>query len=174
MIMNTRELEIQEVKKWMMKENERRMFERYQTVYLHIIGKDIKEIAKITGRTEPTIRSYIKLYQQNGLAGLKIKFSPGAPQQLTKEQQEQFKQTIVNSVPNDVGFTAKFNWTLDWAAKYIYHEFGVIYTIGGMSKLMHRLGLSYTKPTYTLAAADKAKQKEFTETTFPLFKKTDG
>jgi transposase len=37
--------------------------------------------------------------------------------------------------------------------------------------MMHRLGLSYTKPTYTLVAADKEKQKDFVENTFPEVKK---
>jgi transposase len=36
---------------------------------------------------------------------------------------------------------------------------------------MHRLDMSYTKPTYTLAAADEEKQKEFVEETFPRLKK---
>ncbi|MBH0341213.1 transposase, partial [Paenibacillus larvae] len=42
----------------------------------------------------------------------------------------------------------------------------------GISKVMERLGLSYTKPTYTLAAADPKKQRHFTETTFPELKKS--
>lgn len=171
MIMHAREIEIQELKKLMKQEKDRRMYERYQTLYLHLIGKDIKQIMEITGRSHQTIRNYIKSYQLNGLEGLKIRFSPGAPHRLTMEQQEQFKQTIITSVPNDVGFTAKYNWTLELAAEYIKQQFDKIYTIGGMSKLMHRLGLSFTKPTYTLAAADEAKQKEFTETNFPELKK---
>ncbi|MDT2256024.1 winged helix-turn-helix domain-containing protein [Paenibacillus larvae] len=40
------------------------------------------------------------------------------------------------------------------------------------SKVMEQLGLSYTKPTYTLAAADPKKQRHFTETTFPELKKS--
>lgn len=38
--------------------------------------------------------------------------------------------------------------------------------------MMQQMGLSYTKPTYTLAAADKAKQKVFNEETFPTLKKS--
>lgn len=37
--------------------------------------------------------------------------------------------------------------------------------------LMHRLGMSFTTPTYTLAAADEEKQKVFVEETFPRLKK---
>lgn len=171
MKMKPKEVKIEEVKKRMKQEKDRRMFERYQTIYLHLKDMHVKQIMEITGRTEPTVRSYIKCYQCNGLAGLQMKFSPGAPQQLTKEQQAQFKQTIITSLPYEVGFTSKHNWTLHLAVEYIKREFSKDYTLAGMSKLMHRLGLSFTKPTYTLAAADEEKQKEFTETTFPTLKK---
>jgi hypothetical protein len=36
------------------------------------------------------------------------------------------------------------------------------------------MGLSYTKPTYTLAAADEEKQKAFVEITFPGLKKYEN
>jgi len=55
--------------------------------------------------------------------------------------------------------------------EYIKREYGISFSIRGSSKLMHRLGMSYTKPTYTLAAADKEKQSEFVENTFPRLKK---
>lgn len=45
---------------------------------------------------------------------------------------------------------------------------------GGVSKMMKRLGLNYTKSTYTLAAADEENQKEFVETTFPEVKKHEN
>ncbi|MBW7650399.1 winged helix-turn-helix domain-containing protein [Anoxybacillus sp. ST4] len=34
--------------------------------------------------------------------------------------------------------------------------------------MLHRLGLSYTKPTYTLAKTDEEKQKKFIENIFLL------
>lgn len=169
--MDARKQAIEELEKRMKHEQERRMFERYQTILLHYKGKKVKEIAEILGRCKPTIRTYIKTYKHSGLDGLQMKFSTGAPVQLTKEQQDQLKQIIVKHLPHEVGFTAKHNWTLLLAAEYVKREFGQSYTLAGMSKLMHRLGLSFTKPTYTLAAADEAKQKEFIEVRFPMLKK---
>ncbi|MNP78063.1 hypothetical protein D3C76_1756040 [compost metagenome] len=69
----------------------------------------------------------------------------------------------MDALPHEIGFIDKFNWTLELICEYIKREYGVSYSIQGASKLMHRLGLSYTKPTYTLAAADKEKQNEFNE-----------
>jgi transposase len=42
-----------------------------------------------------------------------------------------------------------------------------------MAKLLHRLDIRYTKPTYTLEAADEAKQKRLVNEQFPQLKKTD-
>jgi transposase len=162
---------LQEVEQRLKREKGRRMFERYQTIRLYLLGNDYKQIATAVGRSEYTVKEYIRTYRKLGLDGMIMKFSTGAPERLTKEQQAQLKQTIIDSLPHEIGFTAKFNWTLDIIGAYINREFGQDYSIRGISKMMHRMGLSYTKPTYTLAAADEEKQKEFVETTFPGLKK---
>jgi transposase len=169
--MKTRIEQLQEVEQRLKHEKSRRMFERYQTVRLHLLGKDYAEIAISIGRKESTVNTYIRTYRKNGLDGLQMKFSPGPPEQLSQEQQEQLKKTILDFLPHNVGFTAKFNWTLQIIGAYIKREFGKSYSIRGVSKLMHRMELSYTKPTYTLAAANEEKQREFVETTFPRLKK---
>jgi transposase len=146
---------LNEVEQRLIHEQGRRMFERHQTIRLYLQGTDYNQIATAIGRPESTIKAHIRIYRKHGLDGLIMKFSTGAPERLTKEQQAQVKQTIINSLPHDVGFTAKFNWTLEIIGAYIKCEFGQEYSIRGISKMMHRMGLSYTKPTYTLAAADK-------------------
>jgi transposase len=163
--------ELHEVEKRLKLEQSRRMFERYQTVRLHLLKYANPQIATIIGRSEKTVSTYLQCYEESGLDGLQIKFAPGRRERLTKEQQDQLKLTIMSSLPHEVGFIAKFNWTLELISEYIKREFGESYSIRGASKLMHRLGMSYTKPTYTLAAADKEKQSEFVESTFPRLKK---
>jgi transposase len=161
----------QEIEKAMKETKDRRMFERYQTIFLHLQGTKAKQIASILNRSATTVRSYIKAYNEAGIPGLDRDHSPGAPVRLTNEQQEKLKRTIVESVPHDVGFTARHNWTLELIADFIKREFGPSYSLRGISKMMHRQGLSYTRPTYTLAAADEEKQKIFTDVTFPDLKK---
>jgi transposase len=53
------------------------------------------------------------------------------------------------------------NWTSPLAKDWIEREFNVIFAARSVRELMHRLGLSYTKPTYTLANADPQKQEIF-------------
>lgn len=150
---------------------DRRMYERLQTVRLRIMGMPVKEIAGILCRSERTIRSYINIYETEGLSGLHMRFSPGRTSRLTPEQRDELKQVIVNQVPADVGFTAKFNWTLQLIADYIERTYGHRYSLRGVSKVMEHMNMSYTKPTYTLAAADPVKQQQFVEETFPALKK---
>jgi transposase len=160
-----------EITQAMRKAKDRRMYERYQALYLYLQGTPIEVIAPILNRSVKTVKSYIQAYETGGLSALQMNHSPGAPVRLTKEQQEKLKQTLVSSVPHDVGFTARHNWTLEIIAAFIKREFGHTYSLRGISKMMHRQGLSYTKPTYTLAAADEEKQRQFSEVTFPELKK---
>jgi transposase len=164
--------EREHVKTAMKQAKERRMYERYQAIYLHLKGTSMTVIADILGRNRMTVSQYIHAYEKGGLSALQLKHSSGAPTRLTKEQQNQLKKTIAYSVPHEVGFTAKHNWTLELIATYIEREWGHRYSLRGISKVMERLGLSYTKPTYTLAAADPQKQQHFAETTFPELKKS--
>jgi transposase len=163
---------VKELDERMKKEKSRRMFERYQTIHLHLQGMTTKQIAGIIQRNEKTVIAYIRAYQEQGLDGLQMNHSPGAPTRLTQQQQEQFKQTIVEKLPHEVGFTAKFSWTLHLMGEYIKREFDVTYSLQGVANIAHRLNLSYTMPTYTLAAADETKQQAFREITFPELKKS--
>jgi transposase len=162
---------LNELKEAMKQAKERRMYERYQAIYLYLKGKSVKEIAETLDRSDETVNNYIHRYQTGGLSALQMKYSSGAPTRLTKDQQNKLIQTIVHFVPHEMGFTARHNWTLEIIAAFIEREFDRHYSLRGVSKMMHRLGLSYTKPTYTLAAADPEKQREFSEHTFPHLKK---
>lgn len=166
-----RHIELENVTAAMKQVKDRRMYERYQAIYLHLKGNSITAIADILNRNRMTVSHYIHAYENGGLTALQLKHSTGAPTRLTKEQQEQLKQTVAYATPHEVGFTAKHNWTLELIAAYVKREWGHSYSLRGMSKVMERLELSYTKPTYTLAAADPEKQRQFAETTFPDLKK---
>jgi transposase len=161
-----------EIERRMKKEKDRRMFERYQAVYLFTQGKTRKDIAVIIGRNEKTVSQYIRAYQNDGIDGLQMNHSPGAPRRLTAAQEEQFKRTVVEHLPHESGFPSKFNWTLHLMGEYMNREFQVSYSLQGVADLAKRLNLSYTKPTYTLAAADPVKQQLFQDVTFPELKKT--
>jgi len=91
---------------------------------------------------------------------------------LTDKQEDELLDMIINKRPVDMGFPASFNWTAKIVRDYSKKVHNVKYTISGMTKVLKRLGLSFTRPTYTLAKADPGKQKKFKED-FKKLKKTD-
>jgi DNA-binding NarL/FixJ family response regulator len=54
-VMEINSPELQEVEQRLKHEKSRRMFERYQTVRLHLLGKSNAEIATSIGRKESTV-----------------------------------------------------------------------------------------------------------------------
>lgn len=63
------------------------------------------------------------------------------------------------------------NWDSSILRQLVLVKYGASFGHTGMIKLLHRNGLSYTRPTYSLEKADKAKQEEF-KNNFKLLKKS--
>ena len=108
-----------------------------------------------------TVSDINQKYFKEGLAGIPDKPHPGRPRRLTEEQELAIKEMILTKLPYDVGFPAEFKWTAGLVAKYIKREYNFEYSIRGITKMFKRLNLSYTRPTYVLAKADKQKQEQF-------------
>ena len=129
---------------------------------------------EIIGFSKPTICSINRQYKQEGLAGIPDKPHTGRPTRLTKEQEADIKDMILKNVPKDVGFPAEFNWTAGLVSKYIKQKYGFSYSIRGITKMLKRMDLTYTRPTYVLAKADKQKQEQFVENFKEVKKLLDG
>jgi transposase len=151
---------------------DKRMYERYQAVYLLLTGHSYKQVRAIVGRSEKSLYNYFKAYKEKGIEGLVMGVSTGAPRKLAPEQEKELVKMIVDHLPVDLGFPARHNWTLALIVSLIEREWKVTYPLRGASRLLHDLGLSYSKPSYTLANADPVKQAYFQERTFPALKKT--
>ncbi len=162
--------EIQAVKEAMKKTKDKRMYQRYMVVLYHLKGYFNKDIAKMVELCQHTVGIYVNKYKENGLNGLALRHSPGAPRMLTSEQESRLVEVITTHTPDEVGFPNRKNWYVDIIRQWIHDNFGVQYSYTGMIDVLHRLNLSYTRPTYTLAKADPQKQEEFKQE-FELLKK---
>lgn len=80
---------------------------------------------------------------------------------LTKEQEEKLVDVIIKHTPDEVGFPPRKNWNLGIIREWIKRNFEVEYSQSGMADALHRLNLSYSRPTYTLKQADPEKQENF-------------
>jgi len=126
-------------------------------------GYPIKEVAHIVDCCEKTVYTTLNQYETGGINALHAKPKPGSPKRLAEEQEKELYNTIKTMMPNQVGFSPFANWTSSLAAQWIEATFNVKYSSRGVRNIFERIGLSYTRPTYTLKKADPEKQKAFIE-----------
>lgn len=153
--------EIQQLKGAMKNNKDKNMHVRYLVIYNHLKGFQNIEISKMVGLCQHTVGTYIRKYKAQGLAGLVPAPKPGAPRQLTKEQEQILLETISTKTPDELGFQYKKNWNAILVMQWVNKHFHVQYSHSGMLVVLHRLNMSFTRPTYTLANADPVKQEEF-------------
>ena len=90
---------------------------------------------------------------------------------LTDEQEKELFHIISTCTPEEAGVRIFANWTAPLACRLVEERFQVKFSERGMRDLFYRIGLSYTRPTYTLNKADPEKQDAFRQQ-FEGLKKT--
>lgn len=163
--------EIEDLKTALKKTKNVRMYKRYSVLLRHFEDFTNKKIAEMEGLEPHAVGNYIKNYKLNGLAGLEMKHSTGAKRKFNSEQQSKIFQVVTNNTPDEVGFEGRKNWTIEIIRQWAIKEFNVHISHRGMAEVLYRLKLSYTRPTYVLAKADKEKQEIFKKD-FEALKKT--
>ncbi len=83
---------------------------------------------------------------------------------MTAEQEHTLAEIVIHQTPQDVDLPAERNWTAPLVRRLITQRFEVTFSERGVRHLLYRLGFSCTRPTYTLAKADPAKQEAFRAT----------
>ena len=161
---------MQELKAVIKNNRDKSMHIRYMVIYHHLRGVANVDIAAMFNLCAHTVGAYINKYKTSGLTALTPAPKSGAPKRLTKEQEEMLKEVIIKTTPDTVGFPSRKNWNASLVMEWVKSNFGIKYSHSGMLKVLHRLGLSFTKPTYTLAKADPTKQEEF-QASFEVLKK---
>lgn len=156
-------LEIKELKKKTVMTKNVKQKRRYDVIRLSLQGYSNNEITAILDISLRQVYNLINLYNENGIEGLKLKYSPGRKTKLTAEQEKELYDVITKKLPKDVGFEPFCNRTAPLACRYVKTVFDVEFSERGMRDIFYRLNLSYTRPTYVLAKADTQKQAEFTE-----------
>lgn len=104
---------------------------------------------------------YISLYVEGGAEALLILKQPGRTKFLTDAQEKELFHIISTCTPGKAGVGVFANWTAPLACRLVEERFHVKFSERGMRDLFYRIGLSYTRPTYTLDKADPEKQGAF-------------
>ena len=164
-------VEIQAIKTAIKGNKSLRMHKRYMVILHHLKGHLNCEIAEMELLCAITVGKYINNYNKDGLDGLILHHSTGAPRLLNEEQEKNLVETITDNTPDEVGFISRKNWTIELIRQWVIKAFNVTFSHRGMADVLYRLNLSYTRPTYVLANADPIKQEKFKED-FEVLKKT--
>ncbi len=147
---------------------------RYDVVLLYMEGYSRKKISEILHIPLRTVSYHILSYEKGGMESLLIVKQPRAQKKLTDKQETELLSVISTQTPEEVGLGVFANWTAALACAFVKQKFGISYSSRGMLNLFDRLGLSYTRPTYTLDKADPKKQEQFRKTFETLKKLLEG
>ena len=132
-------------------EKNRKFADRIRVILLLDKGKSAVKIAEYLFLDETTVRNYEKRYKKGGLEKLVNDYYTGRSSYLSPEEQSK----LVVELESKVYPSTKS------VISYVKEEFGVVYTVGGMTVLLHKLGFSYKKPKGVPGKAKTEEQEAF-------------
>lgn len=136
------------------KTREKRLADRIKAVLMMHAGFTYSQIRQALLLDEVTVRRYWKHYQENGMTGLLEYHYTGGTSRLTTLQEQELTSFFKEHTPQ----TAKA------AVDHIQKTYDAIYSIIGVTKLLHRLGFVYKKPKVIPGKVDRLKQEIFLNT----------
>ena len=140
-------------------ESNKRLAQRMQVIAWAQKGMTCPEIVRISSYSRRSIQAWVAAYNADGIKGLRDKPRPGRNPLLAREKQAQLCQRI------DAGASSgRASLGGNDLRKILKDEFGVLYTLDGVYKLLHRLGYSCLMPRPQHEKADPALQEAFKKT----------
>jgi transposase len=129
-----------------------RLARRANALVLLDDGMSYAAIAKVLLLDDDTIRSWHRLYQEDGIEGLASFGYEGSACRLSDEQQDKLKAWITETLPR----------TTRAIGAWIEKECGIEYQgRSGLIALLHRLGMEHRKPKTVSRKLDTEKQAAF-------------
>lgn len=145
-----------------------RMAGRIQAVWLARRGLTCPQIVQAVGVSRRTVQQWIAKYNRGGIDELLDKPRSGRPAFLNARQQKQLARRLQAGVTRKDALCVFTGPSVEaWVAR----EFGVVYSLRGIQRLLRRLGFSYLCPrpaheksdTKARAAFKKSSRKSWRE-----------
>ena len=129
-----------------------RLARRANALVLLDDGMSCAAIAKVLLLDDDTVRTWHRLYQEDGIEGLASFGHEGSACRLSDEQQDRLKAWIAETLPR----------TTREVGAWIETECGIAYQgRSGLIALLHRLGMEHRKPKAVSRKLDPEKQAAF-------------
>jgi transposase len=134
---------IDELRRHAKAQRDARVRVRLQAVVLARAGKTAPDIAAALGAARRPVQEWVARYNRGGVQGLRDGEHTGRPPRLGADGCEQLKARLdAGALPADGVCTLR---AAD-VRRILEHEFGVLYSLKGVYKLLHRLGYSSLAP----------------------------
>jgi transposase len=131
--------------------HDKRQADRVKAVIALSKGWSAAQVAEILLFDETTSRHYFERYQQGGSQALLDDNYSGAEPKLNEHQIDELERYLEeHTLPDSKSVIA-----------HIARQYGVRYSISGVTDLLHRLDFSYKKPTHVPGKQDPAQQQAF-------------
>ena len=142
-----------------------RLARRANALVLLDDGMSCEAIAKVLLLDDDTIRTWYRLYEEDGIEGLASFGYEGGACRLSEEQQDRLKAWISDALPR----------TTREVGAWIEKECGIEYQgRSGLIALLHRLGMEHRKPKTVSRKLDPEKQAAFIKAYEELLNRLDA
>ena len=129
-----------------------RLARRANALVLLDQGMSCSDVAKVLLLDDDTVRTWYRLYEEDGFEGLASFGYDGCACRLNDQQQDRLKAWISETLPR----------TTSEVGAWIEQEYGIIYeSRSGLVALLHRLGMEHRKPKAVSSKLDPDKQAAF-------------
>lgn len=130
---------------------DKRAADRIKAIYSLGTGFSVEDVVKILMLDEETLRNYVKRYQSGGINALITDHYKGSFSKLSAAQLFELNIHLEQTT----------YLTVEAIIAYVDEAYDVLYSVSGMTDLLHRLKFTYKKSKLVPAKADKEKQEQF-------------
>jgi transposase len=123
--------------------------ERLEMVKAAWLGADVATIARWSGRTVRTVRGWLRVFREGGVAALAGAPIPGRPPKADAAYLAAL-ETAVETAPRTLGLPFDV-WTSRRLSAYLAEQTGVRIAPGWLRVLLHRARFACGRPKHTLA-----------------------
>ena len=143
-----------ELRRFAQGETDRRAALRALAIAQALEGASRADAARVVGRERQSLRDAVLRYNAEGLAGLHDRPRSGRPEKLSLAQQEDLRAWVLAGPDPEVDGISSYR-LLDIAA-HIEQRWAVSYGLSALSRVLHRMGLSWqtTRPVHPKANAE--------------------
>ena len=142
---------------------------RLRAVILSLEGQQQRRIAAQLDRWPAWVKRWADRFEAEGVEGLFDRRRSGQPTKLARDREQAFRDRVLAGPrPEDIVRV----WRGKDLQRILEKEFSATYTLDGVYRLLHRLGLSWVSPRPRHPKSDRAAQERFKDEAPPFSKRS--